>query len=232
MKRPAAAPRDLVVLLHGLGRTRLSLWRLERALREAGYETLNWGYPSRRLDFAQLARRFRALLARLAGRPGRVHFVGHSLGALLIRAGLSEPAGFRVGRIVMLAPPNRGAAIVNEIARVPGLPRLFGRITAELRRDSEALRGLGVPRAEIGIVAGTRELHLLNPSSWLMALIGAREAHDGTVELESQPLPGMRDFVAVETTHTIIADHPETIRQTLHFLAKGVFDHRPAGPPT
>src|SRR5690606_929213 len=42
----AARPRELVVLVHGLGRTSLSMWPLARALEREGFEVLNWGYSS------------------------------------------------------------------------------------------------------------------------------------------------------------------------------------------
>ena len=50
------APADhLVVLLHGLGRTRHSLARMDRALTIAGFTTLRLGYPSMRQPIEQHA---------------------------------------------------------------------------------------------------------------------------------------------------------------------------------
>ena len=46
------APRDQktgVVLIHGLGRTRFSMWPLARRLRRAGWEVALAAYPSLRL---------------------------------------------------------------------------------------------------------------------------------------------------------------------------------------
>src|SRR5271166_3111556 len=93
-----AAEPELVVLLHGLSPLPFSLYRLEKALRAAGFRTILWRYPSRRHDVAALVRRFRARLGELDGNPAPVHFVGFSLGAILIRAGLIEPVRFPVGR--------------------------------------------------------------------------------------------------------------------------------------
>jgi hypothetical protein len=42
-----------VVLVHGMGRTRASMASLSESLEEAGYETVNFGYPSRRLTVAE-----------------------------------------------------------------------------------------------------------------------------------------------------------------------------------
>ena len=44
---PASAPtRELVVLVHGMGRTPLSMLPLQRALERDGYRVLNFGYSS------------------------------------------------------------------------------------------------------------------------------------------------------------------------------------------
>jgi triacylglycerol lipase len=224
MKPRADSPIDLVVLVHGLGRSWRSFRQMESALRRAGYETLNWDYPSRRHDIAGLMARFAALLGGLAGRRGTVHFVGHSLGAILIRFGVQQRLDFRLGRIVMLAPPNRGVTLVSRLRGVPILPRLFGRPTAELHREAPWLVQGGAPKGEIGVIAGTRTWHPLAPGSWLNRVLALPRPHDGTVELESTQLAGMRDFISVHAIHGRLPSDPEAIRQTLYFLQHGVFE--------
>lgn len=217
---------ERVVLLHGLSRTRRSLARLEAALCEAGYDVLNWDYPSRRHSVAELVVQFRDLCAELARKPKRTHFIGHSLGGLIIRAGLLEPVAFPLGRLVLIASPNRGVSIVRRFEEVPllaDLPRLFGQPALELGRDAEWLRDLGVPAAEVGVIAGTRGFHPLNPSSWFNTLLGNSQPHDGTVELDSAMLPGMRDFLSLDVAHTFICDDERVIAATLRFLREGHF---------
>ena len=51
----AASADHLVVLLHGLGRTRRSLARMDRALTSAGFATLRLDYPSMRQPIEQHA---------------------------------------------------------------------------------------------------------------------------------------------------------------------------------
>lgn len=215
-----------VVLLHGLSRTRRSVARLEAALREAGYDVINWDYPSRRHSIAELVALFRALCADLAKAPKQTHFVGHSLGGLIIRAGLIEPVGFPLGRLVLIASPNRGVSILRRFEEVPllaDLPRLFGRPVLELGRDAAWLQQLGLPQAEIGVIAGTRGFHPLNPSSWFNTLLGNPQPHDGTVELDSAMLPGMTDFLSLDVAHTFICDDERVIAAVRHFLEAGRF---------
>lgn len=71
-----------VILLHGLGRTPLSMVPLQIALELAGYRTVNQGYPSRGESIEALAAAHVAeALTKCASPPDvPVHFVAHSLG--------------------------------------------------------------------------------------------------------------------------------------------------------
>lgn len=223
--------RERVVLLHGLSRTRWSMARLAAALREAGYMVENWGYPSRSRGIADLVRQCRARCAALPG-DARTHFVGHSLGGLIVRAALSNsfggepPASLRLGRIVLIGTPNRGALAVSRLQRKPllrWLPGLLGRPAHELARDAVGLADLGCPATEIGIVFGTRRFHPLNPSAWINWLHHAQEPSDGTVECDSAALAGASDSVAVDAGHSFLPGDPRVIAAVLRFLKEGRF---------
>src|SRR5690606_23546548 len=137
-------------------------------LRREGYDVLNWDYPSRRHAFPELVAQFRLLCGSLGDGP-RTHFVGHSLGGLILRAGLCEPLGFPAGRLVLLGVPNRGALSVTRLQARPwsrALPGLLGRPARELYRDAPWLAALGTPPLETGVIVGTRRFHPLNPSAW------------------------------------------------------------------
>ncbi|MBM3569208.1 MAG: alpha/beta hydrolase [Alphaproteobacteria bacterium] len=220
---PASAA--LVVLVHGLGRTPLSLWRIERALGRAGYRTRAYAYASRRHGLDELARQFRTFLGGLHGEPGPIHFVGHSLGAILIRAGLTEVSPRALGRIVLLAPPNRGTGVVARLARAPWLMWRMGPAVRDLGPSSPILRALPPAPPSTGIVAGTSRFHPLTPASWVNHVwFRIAEEHDGTVELASTRLEDAADFIALPVGHTFMPSQPAVIRQVLAFLREGRFE--------
>ena len=78
---------ETVILLHGLGRTALSMRRMGSALRRAGYATVNVNYASRCQSVDALAEEVVGTHVEAAQREGaeRCHFVTHSLGGILVR---------------------------------------------------------------------------------------------------------------------------------------------------
>ena len=222
---------DPVLLLHGLGRTGLSMVPLARALRRAGFDPRVVDYPSRRrtveaLVEIVLAPRVNALLAGGAGRPAaeRVHFVTHSLGGVLVRAfaagradrGRALPAG---SRAVMLAPPHGGSEVADALREREPFRSVLGPALAQLGTDDASVpRRLGDLRGvEAGVIAGTGTRL---PFGRLFA-----GPHDGLVSVESaHGTPGLVDALVLPPSHTVIMWSPEVIRQTVHFLRAGRFD--------
>lgn len=218
---------DRVILLHGLARTPRSMARLAHALAAAGYETHNWGYPSRQHRFADLAAMIRGRLETFGGQ-NTTHFVGHSLGGLLLRSALQAPLPFPSGRLVLIGSPHRGAMVIDRLLARPAtrwLPRAFGLPAIELGRDAAWLAQLGGAGAvaETGAIAGTRRFHPLNPSAWINRLHGAMEAGDGTVELDSALWPQASAGIAVDAAHSLLPGDPRVIAATVCFLQTGRF---------
>ncbi len=215
--------KDHVILVHGLARSSASMNRLQRGLAKAGFVPHAWSYPSRRRRLQGHVDAFREWLEAGAF-DGPVHFVGHSLGGLIIRGAMASNPPVTLGRIVMIATPNQGAGAVTRNADSPLSRLIFGLPLQDLTENSENLKKLGVPDTEIGLIAGNKRFHPFNPVSYANWFHYAGLQHDGTVELANTRLKGATDSITVGAHHTFICDHPAVIEQTIAFLTNGRFD--------
>ena len=219
--------KQRVIFVHGLGRRCSSMARLQREFDLAGYETICWSYQSRSHRLLSHIKHFSAWLES-QNFDGKPHFIGHSLGGLIIRGALANFSRCNMGRIVLIATPNFGAGIVSKMGKL-FLSRLcFGLPLLDLEENSNILSKLDVPDAEIGIIAGSRRFHPLNPISYINFFRLGKQQHDGTVELKNTKLAAANDFILLDAHHTFICNHSETATQCCSFVRTGTFQHNTA----
>lgn len=210
---------ECVILLHGLGRTALSMGAIEDALSTAGYCVWNRSYPSRDADIEWLANSTitDGLAYCESHDTTRTHFVTHSLGGILVRQYLQDHRIDNLGRIVMLSPPNQGSEIAELLKDQPAYRIATGPAGQQLGTGSGSVpRRLAPIPGEIGIITGDSSL-----DPWFSPFIPG--ADDGKVAVQNAQLAEMSDFLVVSNSHTFIMRDEAVIARILAFLREGRF---------
>jgi triacylglycerol lipase len=205
------------VVLHGLARSASSMSKLADALEAESFDVLNVDYPSTKKTIAQCAAYVsKRVKERFPEAP--LYGVSHSMGGIVLR----HLRKLSWKRIVMIAPPNQGSKSAAAV-RPSILKALYGPAGAALAKPPK--KGWPYPSAPFAVIAGTKRVSLVNPTSWIVAhdAFDEDEDHDGTVAVSETHLKGESAFKTVHATHTTIMDNDEVIESAIKFLKKGWF---------
>ena len=211
---------DCAILLHGMGRTSLSMSAIENALENQGYTVWNEGYPSLTESLEVFAKPMMetAITYCRDHKAESIHFVTHSLGGIIVRYYLQNHKIDKLGRIVMLAPPNKGSEVADGMKDGFLYQTFMGPNAQMLGTDNNSLPNRLKPiEGEIGIIAGAAD-----GDPWFLPEIPG--ADDGKVAVERTKLAEMKDFLKVNSGHTFIMQDKEVIHQILYFLEYGYFN--------
>ncbi len=209
--KPAPEPiSERVILLHGVGRTRASMLIMAGRFRKAGYSVANFPYNQIRNSLDAITKQFIEFIACRAN-AGQYHLVGHSLGSVIIRNAFrfGYPPG--IGRIVMLAPPNRPVRSAIRLKNNLLYKLVLGDSGQRLAQE-DFYRRLPVPPVAFGVIAGDKSRGFLFDSP-----------NDGIVTVSETKLAGMADFTVVHHSHTFIMNAEDTFHHCLTFLRSGSF---------
>jgi pimeloyl-ACP methyl ester carboxylesterase len=200
------------ILVHGLWVPAAVMAPLAARLSTKGFRCHLFSYASRARPLEAHAER----LARYAREVGPSHFVGHSLGGLVILEALQRHGEVRAGRVVLLGAPVRGNFAGRRLGQ-HGWGRWFLGSTHCLWSEGHALRWT---RPEpLGVLAGTLPLGLGR-------LFGPLPGpNDGVVRLEETELEGMRDRVALRVGHSAMLLSARVAAQVAGFLRDARFAH-------
>lgn len=203
------------MLVHGLWVHGIAMGLMRRRVARCGYRALAYSYPSMRLTLTENAERLARYCRDLAA--PRLHFVGHSLGGLIVLRMLECAAGLAPGRVVLTGTPFVESLAVRRLARLPGGRAALGRSMSEWL---EAARPALDAKCEIGVIAGSLPLgigRLVAPD--------LPAPSDGVVSVAETRFPAMRDHIVLRVSHSGMLVSSAVARQMCAFLRNGKFVH-------
>ncbi len=200
MKKP------LVILLHGILRSKYSMYYLSAKLRKQGFETYLFGYRSLTFDIDAHADQLKKEITDRFGHDRELNFVTHSLGSIIVRRFCAKyHANYKLGKVVMLGPPNQGSGLAKKLARISIIAKIMGpsfKQLCDLKIENSS------DKIQISILAGRKKIPFLSVES------------DGIVSIEETKLEGAKLHLIFNGLHSFLMYNKPVINQTLEILSR------------
>lgn len=203
-------PTHKTYFVHGLWGSSVEYLKIKHSLKKEGFQTEMFTYNSVCKPITESAER---LMSRIKNdKSDTISIVCHSMGGLVVRSMLQQAdsmADFpHIYRIIMIAPPNKGAVSANSLYK-----KWFYRFVMGVNLkhictfDHSLSQTLPAPKnIDVGIIAGVY-----------------KHDHDGEIKVDETKLGTEKDFTTVKSHHIFILQKQETINYTLNFLKNGKF---------
>ncbi len=202
-----------LILVHGLWYGSWSLRALSRRLCRCGFKINHFAYPATSASLAAHAGSLYEFASTVESDD--LHFLGHSLGGLVILRMMSETPDLPPGRIVLLGSPLKGSIVTRRMRNLPGSDKLLGKVRTALEAGYTRL-----PKdRETGLIAGSIGVGL----GFLMG--GTDGPGDGTISLREASIPGLQDRMVLPVSHTGLLFSGKVARYAANFLETGRFQH-------
>lgn len=209
-----------VYIIHGYGSSAVFMGKINRALRSEGFKTVKFRYRSVHDDLNMLGLQLFNIIKE--SNDDTISFVTHSMGALVLRSmyqyldtSCTIPTIFR---IVMLAPPNKGAEIADQFSSGKLSSLIFGPNLAYMKTDSDSYANkLPLPiSCEVGVIIGVRgKKKGYNPF--------IKGDNDGDLSPQREILGIEKDIVFVKSSHAAMTHSKKVISFIQNFLMDGTF---------
>ena len=198
-----------LVLIHGMGRTPLSMLRLSRRVRRVGHHPILFGYS---LTFETLQGATARLVRLIERRVDTTHYalVGHSLGTVIIRAALGQLENRAPSACIFLAPPMLACKAAQFFSRFRLYKWAMGEMGQLLAQDA-FMQGLPMPTVATRIYAGVGGPR----ASWLPFGL---DANDGILGLSEATGSFTAQAVQVPAFHTFIMNSTPVCDDLIRFL--------------
>jgi len=212
-----------VYVIHGFCSARIVMHKINRYLQKAHYTTKNYGYKSIDIDLDSLGKQLYFSIKKSG--YDSISFVTHSMGALVVRSMLKysekDSCFPHIYRIVMLAPPNKGAEIADVFSSKKFFKRFFDPNISKMKTDSNSYTNkLPIPKhSEIGLIVGIRG----NKKGYSQYI---KNDNDGALTPTKAYLGIEKDAILIKKEHTLMTQSLYVCRLIAEFLKQGVFISR------
>lgn len=208
-----------VVGIHGFLATQKSLNPVRDTLCPCGFDVYLWPYESRDVSICCNAYRLVDFLKSIACQcPGEpIDFVTHSIGAVVLRRALNLPEcpeEARMGRAVLMAPPNQGSCMARQFHDV--LPvRLFmgdqsGQELMTWGPCEIASLGAFPESMKVLVIAGCKGIHPIFNG----------QANDGFLLVDETRLETPYSFLLFQLSHGDLIKNRVSLQAMKDFLLK------------
>ena len=204
----------MIVVVHGLWLTGGAMTVLRARFERMGYLARSFSYPSVHEDLSHNAARLFSFVHALQAE--KIHFVGHSMGGLLVLQMLKEHHENRVGRVVLAGSPYQDIQAVKNLMRNAFIQSVVGKSVSQWLTQAKPNVA---SKYEIGVIAGDRSLGLGRLVSRLT------KPNDGTIIVNETAVPGAKDSIVLHVSHSQMLFSAQVAEQAAHFLDSGRFNH-------
>jgi len=202
---------ELVVLVHGFLRTSRNMCYMKESLKRYGYRVLSPTLPvtTQKVDVCSV--RLKKRLHKYSDR--KLHFVGHSLGGIVIWHFITHNKVKNLGRVVLIGVPIQGALIARIVSDIfPYVSKLFPSICDIRRPYSLNMR----PEVDVGVIAGGRGRRC----GFTPFLPGD---NDDLIRVKETRFNGMKAFTLKHYIHQCIHKKEDVVEDVVNFLRDGRF---------
>lgn len=205
------APKETVFIVHGFLGSPFEFALMKRRLQDLGYSVHLWGHTTIFRSVDSYSNEFCKFVIKKMSRTrmGRIHFLGHSMGAIIVRSALEKLSPripmWQRGRAVLLAPPNKGSYAAR---LVPSWLKNLVPSIADLSDDAESyVNGLSDDFPIPTGVVWTKYDHLVPPKSVFVK--------------------GISDSVEITDLHTTMVFRKSVVKLADNFFKKANFGLKP-----
>ena len=213
---------DYVILIYSNYQLPFAMREIKNTLNKADYCILSFEYNPRDYSIDEIIISLNKFIKKYCiDLKKKINFVTHSSGGLIFRRYLDKNPLLKLGRVVMIAPPNQGSELVDFLKKYLNYIYKFigGKLGQQIStaKDSYIHKTLKqTANFDLGIIAGQGSL---SPFSYFII----RSPHDGMTSVESTKLKGMKDHIIIPASHTLILFFNFTAKKVLNFLKQGRF---------